>query len=585
MAIAYSYIRFSSKPQELGDSLKRQLENSQEYCNKHQLTLSDKRFEDLGISAHKKVKRPGLEELKIAVEEKRIRSGDYILLDDFSRLSRKGFDSIHQDLRMILLEGVVVVSIKDDLALTQDSLNNPKDIIRIAVYAESAFEESNRKSMYQQSVWDRKGQEALSHKTPKTSICPAWLIPIREGNKVIGFDPIPAKVRIIERIFEMSASGFGRRRICEILTNDKTPHIYSDSKRASGKWHPSYIAKLFNSPAVIGTFIPSVVADGKRKLDYDHAVTEYFPKVISHSLYQKVQLRKQRLAQKGGGRRGQVLANLLQGVAKCEGCGGSMGLIVKNKAKNERYLKCRESSEGRCDHKSSYRYTLVEAGIIHLLLNYPVIKAVEQPKGIDHKARIQNEIDLITDKIKAKADTDFVAEVKTSIIKLDTERKLLTESLEEFKRQETSPTAQEAASIWQEFRKANFGTNEESRTRVNSTFKNLGVKLFFNEKKLALTRTTPGTEGKIIPNMTSIYFEYASGTLKCIMYDIKTVKTERIVSAEDLREFGDIDDYSGYETLEVREDGSCKFIYLEDDEVEVALFQVQLKCGEISYFG
>ncbi|ENY2727111.1 recombinase family protein [Salmonella enterica] len=54
---AYSYIRFSSKKREQGDSIKRQTELAEQYAHANNLILSDKSFQDLGISAFKEGKR------------------------------------------------------------------------------------------------------------------------------------------------------------------------------------------------------------------------------------------------------------------------------------------------------------------------------------------------------------------------------------------------------------------------------------------------------------------------------------------------------------------------------------------------
>ena len=51
MSKVYSYVRFSSKAQEFGDSQRRQFTRAQEYCRKNGLTLETTTFEDLGVSA------------------------------------------------------------------------------------------------------------------------------------------------------------------------------------------------------------------------------------------------------------------------------------------------------------------------------------------------------------------------------------------------------------------------------------------------------------------------------------------------------------------------------------------------------
>ncbi len=48
--IAYSYIRFSSEVQAQGDSLRRQTALTNQWCEQEGYTLSDTRFEDLGVS-------------------------------------------------------------------------------------------------------------------------------------------------------------------------------------------------------------------------------------------------------------------------------------------------------------------------------------------------------------------------------------------------------------------------------------------------------------------------------------------------------------------------------------------------------
>ena len=53
MPTAYSYIRFSTPEQLKGDSLRRQLQRTSDYCKNNNLTLSEKTYSDLGISAFK----------------------------------------------------------------------------------------------------------------------------------------------------------------------------------------------------------------------------------------------------------------------------------------------------------------------------------------------------------------------------------------------------------------------------------------------------------------------------------------------------------------------------------------------------
>ncbi|MCX8955437.1 recombinase family protein, partial [Ruegeria sp. NA] len=49
--LAFSYRRFSSAQQKDGNSIKRQTEAAQEWCDENGYELSSSNFEDLGVSA------------------------------------------------------------------------------------------------------------------------------------------------------------------------------------------------------------------------------------------------------------------------------------------------------------------------------------------------------------------------------------------------------------------------------------------------------------------------------------------------------------------------------------------------------
>ena len=107
--IAYSYVRFSSKRQEQGDSLRRQSEMAEEYALKNNLKLSSKNFQDLGISAFKEGKRPSLVDMLSAIDEGQITSGSTIIIEALDRLSRRGIDATQETVKEILRKDVQVV--------------------------------------------------------------------------------------------------------------------------------------------------------------------------------------------------------------------------------------------------------------------------------------------------------------------------------------------------------------------------------------------------------------------------------------------------------------------------------------------
>jgi len=87
---AYSYIRFSSPEQAKGDSFRRQLSRTVEYCEKHDLILSETRFQDLGVSGWtgKNIERGALGDFLIAVKAGKIPTGSVLIVENFDRFSR-----------------------------------------------------------------------------------------------------------------------------------------------------------------------------------------------------------------------------------------------------------------------------------------------------------------------------------------------------------------------------------------------------------------------------------------------------------------------------------------------------------------
>ena len=88
---AYSYIRFSTPEQEKGDSLRRQIEQSETYAQTHGLTLDDSlRLTDRGLSAFHGIHRTkgALGEFHRLVEQGEIEPGSVLLVESLDRLLR-----------------------------------------------------------------------------------------------------------------------------------------------------------------------------------------------------------------------------------------------------------------------------------------------------------------------------------------------------------------------------------------------------------------------------------------------------------------------------------------------------------------
>lgn len=392
MPTAYSYIRFSTKQQSEGDSERRQMLKSQDYCMKNNLTLSDKSYSDLGISAFKEISRPSLSDMLDAIESNYIKDGDYIILENLDRLSRKGISDTQDVIKAIIKSGVNIVSLQDGLELKKGSENDLVSVIRIAVSADLAYQESAKKSDRLKAVWAKKQIDASKDKTPKTTKCPAWLQLSEDRTK---YEIVSEKVKVIKDIFEMLSNGIGKKSVASLLNKESRVHI-SNLKRTTGIWYPSYIDKISTSLAVLGHFVPTTEREGKRVLDFDNKIEDYFPRVIEDELFYRV--RKVRaLNTSRQGRKGVAFTNLLQGFSFCGACGNSMQFV--NKGNGDVYLRCSKFLIGLCNNSKYFRYRLFEFAVLDLMSSNDFKKHLENPSPTDFSSNI-NKITLEIEKRK-----------------------------------------------------------------------------------------------------------------------------------------------------------------------------------------
>lgn len=432
MNTAYSYIRFSLKEQKHGDSERRQLQATENYCKKYNLNLSPKSFNDFGISAFKDVVRPSLEEMKIAIDEGVIRENDYIIIESFDRLSRKGFSETYSIITSIINKGVSIVALHEDIILNQTTKDDLEKIIRIALSADLAFQESKKKSERIRAAWQNKNQLAKIDKKPRTKMIPSWIKLSECGQK---FELDKEKAKVVNTIFVLFSRGMGRRGIAAKLNNENVPHI-STHTRTKGTWYPSFIQKIINNEAVVGTFTPTKLTDGGKRIpDLANKIENYYPKAISEKLFNDAQVII-KSNEKKGGRQGRTMTNVLQGAIYCNACGGTMHYENKNSKTYEFYLRCSKASIKACANTKRFRYQLIERCVVEIigLEDYKreataLNKLVSDDKQIDkdiadkieEKRILENRLDALLDAIKSKTIREKFASLDEQLRKIEDE--------------------------------------------------------------------------------------------------------------------------------------------------------------------
>lgn len=387
MKEAYSYIRFSSAIQSQGDSLRRQLEASRSYAAQHNLDLDESHI-DLGVSAFtgENADEGALNKFIQLIQSGKIEHGSILIVESLDRLSRQQAMKALYLLDSIVSHGVDVVTLADGMHYTKDNINDLPNLMYSLMSISRAHEESLMKSKRGTAAWNEKRRLAAEEKRPLTRKCPNWLTVNKD---MTGFIVNKKRAEIINRIFELSLSGTGQRKIATILNEEQVaPFGRSD-------WNTAYIRSILHSRALIGEYQPM-----HKKVAVGDPIKEYFPRIIEDDVFYRAQgLLKER--QFSGGRRGKTFGNLFVGMCKCAKCGATYRLI---KHVDTSYLTCNSHyMKTGCDNAKRWRYRFVEKAGLLVLANQIDWGEIFGVDG-DQKHLIENTIQSLNEQ-KRQAET------------------------------------------------------------------------------------------------------------------------------------------------------------------------------------
>jgi DNA invertase Pin-like site-specific DNA recombinase len=291
---AYSYVRFSSAGQALGDSLRRQTERAVAYCERRGWNLNAATYRDLGVSARrgKNALVGNLGEFLKAVRSGAVRTGSVLIVESFDRITRQGIDEGYDLVKSILKAGVRIVTLSPEREFGVEATKSlTRGALEIQLILERAAEENERKAERVAEAQRAKRGRIRDRRTVETTQVPAWVKVVGDrkkvGNHMVGgtFTLDLERVAVVRAIFNAAAEGLGHHRIVERLTEAGVPpfgeHVIRPGRtrsRFSGKWTRSYVAALLRDRAVLGEFQPKGpggVPDGPPVADYfDAAITE-----------------------------------------------------------------------------------------------------------------------------------------------------------------------------------------------------------------------------------------------------------------------------------------------------------------------
>ncbi len=358
MPIAYSYLRFSSPEQASGDSLRRQLADSEAYAREHGLVL-DTSLRDEGVSGFRGANRDddaALGRFLTLVREGRVPEGSYLLVESLDRLSRQAISQALATLQALLGAGVVVVTLSDRKRYDRESMDDLMSLMWALMQMSRAHEESALKSRRVTAAWSAKHARAAETKAPITSRCPAWLRlegSVRHGNAV--YHVVEERAAVVREIFSLAIDGMGSDSIAATLNAREEP-TWGEGKRKGRHWHDSYVYKILTSRAVFGEY----ERPGKP------AIPDYFPAVVDQETFFRARAAAADRRSSGPTARGAPgsYKNVFSGVAKCGKCDGGMHYLEKGKRSSGPVLMCGAARLRKCSNRRTYDYDRLETLIV-----------------------------------------------------------------------------------------------------------------------------------------------------------------------------------------------------------------------------
>lgn len=406
MPRAYSYIRFSTPQQAEGDSLRRQLEPTLTYVEKHGLELDQNlTFRDLGVSGFdgSNIEKGALGVFQQAIDSGRIPSGSYLIIESLDRLSRQAPIDALSILTSIMSRGIVVVTLMDQKEYRYEEVKADfTSLMYSLMIMQRAHEESLTKSTRVKAAWAERRKRGADVKLSKRH--PGWL---KLNEAAQQYDIIPEHKEAIEQIFNWYLDGFGDSTIVTKLNESE----FKPMGRAKN-WTPSTVKIVLTSRQVIGIYEPKVMQEvtlksglkSKRAASTGDMIEGYYPSVIDKDLFLQVQEARQKRVF-AGGKKVDAMGNLFKGILKCGYCGS--GLIVEQPNKNSKtkysysYMSCRGARQGVGCTKVRGAYDLFEKNFLMYCVELN-LSELKSSTDTDQRVEIQKILLKLNDEIQLK---------------------------------------------------------------------------------------------------------------------------------------------------------------------------------------
>lgn len=373
----YCYVRFSSKKQELGDSIERQQRLIDRYLVENNAEIVEK-FSDLGVSAFrgKNVKAGALSKFLDRVSDGEISHGDTLIVESLDRISRQKELNTLSILTAILNAGVIIYTLADGRIYNAHSEDHAQLLFQIGFIISRAYDESLTKQKRSVSAWEKKHENARTGKALMTRKLPYWLKVSEDGRTI---EVIEERAREVKKAFELAKLKLGAQSIAARLNKEE----------AQKRWTLIAVRHLLSSKSVYGSLELYKTKSLAGQLENNQAYEEiegYFPAVIGKEEYygvqETIQKNKETFAVRGRTPKG--FRNVFKGLIKCLDCGSFLHQnFLKRKGNEYMYLVCHKSLVGAClsGKKVIIPYRHILEPFLLFFMNYGVEKMLPATAG------------------------------------------------------------------------------------------------------------------------------------------------------------------------------------------------------------
>ena len=299
-------------------------------------------FLDAGVSGWSKAhigEGGHLARLLKCVENGSIAKGSWIVVESLDRLGRDDVIDALSRFSKLLSDGINVVTLMD--GKKWQGKPESMELMQCLVVMSMAFEESEKKSYRLKAKWVQNRKDAESGIGGGKQMPPLWLK--WEGGK---YEPIPERVLVVERIFDLSRQGNGKARIAVLLNADNTP-TFKPGPTTKG-WGASSVDKVLRNRAVFGEMQPYTLSGKERREPIGEPIRGFFPVVINEDIFLQAD------ALINSRKRFTVThttsyMNVWQGIIKCALCEGSLHMMDKGAPpRGNKYMVCTNRKKGTC---------------------------------------------------------------------------------------------------------------------------------------------------------------------------------------------------------------------------------------------